>query len=153
MFLIIYWGKQIQRDMDYYSQYTLIKIMVHWIWGTFPTSILCTKHKNLNVCAKHTSFQLFFLRVQCTTATLGPIPCCGIRVGIETEVCQSDTLTFLHKRNGETLQSLSQHPFNIFLFNYGHWNKFCCYEVHWPRFYSHSTLALGYILKGSYGQV
>ncbi len=36
---------------------------LHWIWGTFPTSILCTKHKNLNVCKKHTSFQLFFLRV------------------------------------------------------------------------------------------
>ncbi len=36
---------------------------LHWIWGTFPTSILCTKHKNFNVCTKHTSFQLFFLRV------------------------------------------------------------------------------------------
>ncbi len=35
-----------------------------YIWGTFPTSILCTKHKNLNVCTKHTSFQLFFLRVR-----------------------------------------------------------------------------------------
>ncbi len=36
---------------------------LHWIWGTCPTSILCTNHKNLNVCRKHTSFQLFILRV------------------------------------------------------------------------------------------
>ncbi len=43
---------------------------LHSIWGTFPTSILCTKHKNLNVCTKHTSFQLFFVRVIWTDGLL-----------------------------------------------------------------------------------